>query len=135
MFSKSHGAKHIVPLANQTVSILRNLQPLTGRGRYVFPNSRRAHVPISDTAIPRALRSIGYAKGRTRGYMFRAAARNMLDEVLGESPELIEIQLGHRVRDRLDLAYSRANFLSERRAMMQKWADFCDQLKAGTLKS
>lgn len=85
---------------------------------------------MSNTAIFRALHSIGY-----RNYMFRVAARNMLDEVLGESPELIQIQLGNRVYPWLDLVYRRPNFLPERRAMMQRWADFCDQLKAGPLES
>jgi integrase len=119
----------VVPLAKQAVSILRELAPLTGRGRYVFPSARTAFRPMSDNAVLAALRRLGISKDVMTGHGFRAMARTILDEVLGFPAELIEQQLGHTVRDPLGRAYNRTTRLPERVAMMQRWADYLDEIK------
>ncbi len=122
---------HIVPLASQAAAILRELQALTGTGRYVFPGARTNGRPMSDNAILAAMRRMGIAKDEMSGHGFRAMARTILDEVLGVRPDLIEHQLAHAVRDPNGRAYNRTAHLPERRKMMQQWADYLDKLKAG----
>lgn len=122
---------HIVPLAKQAVAILRDLHPVTGRGRYVFPSARSSTRPMSDNAILAAMRSMGISKEEMSGHGFRAMARTILDEVLGVRPDFIEHQLAHAVRDPNGRAYNRTAHMAERRKMMQDWADYLDNLKAG----
>lgn len=122
---------HIVPLATQAVAILRELQALTGTGHYVFPGARSNGRPMSDNAILAAMRRMGISKDEMSGHGFRAMARTILDEVLGVRPDLIEHQLAHAVRDPNGRAYNRTAHLAERRKMMQQWADYLDNLKAG----
>jgi integrase len=125
--------EHIVPLSNQVIEILREIQPLTGKGRYVFPSARTPNGsrPMSDMALLTALRSLGFGKEEMTVHGFRAMARTILDEVLGYRPEFIEHQLGHAVKDANGRAYNRTSHLPERRKMMQAWADYLDNLKAG----
>lgn len=126
------GELHIVPLAAQAVSILRDLRALTGSGRYVFPSTRSASRPMSDNTVNAALRRLGYdTKTEMTGHGFRAMARTILDEVLHIRPEIIEHQLAHAVRDPLGRAYNRTTHLPERKDMMQSWADYLEQLKSG----
>lgn len=120
---------HLVPLSTQAIAILRELQPLTGHGRYVFPHPRTHQKPMSDNAILAALRRMGFAKEEMTGHGFRAMARTLLDEVLHIRPDFIEHQLAHAVRDPNGRAYNRTAHLSERRKMMQIWADYLDGLK------
>ena len=122
---------HIVPLSRQSVEILQELKPLTGRGKYVFPGARSNGRPMSDNAILAAMRRMGIAKEEMSGHGFRAMARTILDEVLGFRPDFIEHQLAHAVRDPNGRAYNRTAHLPERRRMMQDWADYLDKLKAG----
>lgn len=122
---------HIVPLCCQALEILRELQPLTGRGRYVFPSARSASRPMCDNAILAAMRRMGIPKEEMSGHGFRAVARTILDEVLGVRPDFIEHQLAHAVRDPNGRAYNRTAHLTERRKMMQQWADYLDKLKRG----
>lgn len=122
---------HIVPLASQAVAILRELQPLTGTGRFVFAGARSPKRPMSDNAILAALRNMGIPKEEMSGHGFRAMARTILDEVLKAPAHLIEHQLAHAVRDPNGRAYNRTAHLPERHAMMQQWADYLDKLKAG----
>jgi integrase len=124
--------EHLVPLATQAVAILQELHPLTGHGRYVFPNARTSERPMSDAAVNAALRRLGYdTKTEISGHGFRAMARTILHEELHVKPEVIEHQLAHTVPDALGTAYNRTKFLKERKAMMQLWADYLDKLKAG----
>jgi integrase len=122
---------HLVPLSTQSVAILRDLRQLTGSGRYVFPCARTSSRPMSDNAILAALRRMGYAKEEMSGHGFRAMARTVLDEVLGVRADFIEHQLAHAVRDPNGRAYNRTAHLTERRKMMQQWADYLDKLKVG----
>jgi integrase len=121
---------HLVPLAKQAVDILRELQPLTGASRYVFPSARSFARPMSNNAILAALRRMGYDKDTMTGHGFRAMARTILDEVLQVRPDFIEHQLAHAVRDPNGRAYNRTAHLAERLKMMQKRADYLDGLKA-----
>jgi integrase len=121
--------QHIVPLCAQALAILKEIQPLTGRGRYVFPGGRSIARPMSENAILAAMRRMGIAKEEMSGHGFRAVARTILDEVLGVRPDFIEHQLAHAVKDPNGRAYNRTAHLSERRKMMQQWADYLDGLK------
>lgn len=123
---------HIVPLSVQAVAILRELYPLTGNGPFVFPSARDPDRAMSDNAVLSALRRLGIPKDEMCGHGFRAMARTILDEVLGFPVHLIEHQLAHAVRDPLGRSYNRTQHLPERRAMMQAWADYLDQLRIGT---
>ncbi len=123
--------QHIVPLSRQAVEILRELQPLTGQSRYVFPGARSNTRPMSDNAILAAMRRMGIGKEEMSGHGFRAMARTILDEVLGFRPDYIEHQLAHSVRDPNGRAYNRTAHLPKRKKMMQDWADYLDRLKAG----
>lgn len=125
------GADHIVPLATQAVEVLTELRQLTGRGRYVFPSVRTGARPMSENTINAALRGMGYSSDMHTAHGFRATARTILDEVLGERVDLIEHQLAHAVKDVNGRAYNRTAHLPARKAMMQRWADYLDQLRAG----
>lgn len=121
---------HIVPLPRQAVEILRALQPITGHGTYVFASLRPGR-PMSENTINVALRTLGYGGDKMVGHGFRAMARTILDEVLGERVDLIEHQLAHQVRDVNGRAYNRTTHLAARREMMQRWADYLDKLRNG----
>ncbi len=127
------GTPHIVPLARQSVEILRELHPLTGHGRYVFPTARHTsrERPMAETTLWAALRALDIRMERMTMHGFRAMARTILDEVLDFRPDFIEHQLAHAVRDPNGRAYNRTAFLPERRRMMQVWADYLDRLRAG----
>ena len=122
---------HIIPLSTQAIGILKELQPLTGHGTYVFPSTRSFSRCMSDNTINAALRRMGFDGDTVTGHGFRATARTLLHEVLHVSPYVIEAQLAHRVPDTLGAAYNRTTHLEERRKMMQTWADYLDGLKAG----
>ena len=118
------------PLSRQAVQILKEIQPLTGHGRYVFPSARGNGRPMSDNAILAAMRRMGIGKEEMSGHGFRAMARTILDEVLGVRPDFIEHQLAHAVRDPNGRAYNRTAHLPERKKRMQEWADYLDILQA-----
>lgn len=122
---------HIVPLARQAVSILRELQPLTGGGRLVFPGLRGKDRPMSDATLTNALRRMGYDKDEMHAHGFRAMARTMIRQELGVDAEYIERQLSHSVKGPLGSAYDRTTFMPERRQMMEAWAGYLNRLKAG----
>lgn len=114
---------HIVPLAKQTVKLLRELNKLTGHSPFLFPGERR---PLSQhmarDTLSKALRSMGY-QGQATPHGFRAMASTMLNE-MGFHPDVIERQLAHKEPNKIRAAYNRAQYLTERAKMMQHWADF-----------
>jgi integrase len=122
---------HIVPLSTQAVEILRSVHPISGHGRYVFPSLRTGERPMSDNTINAALRGLGYSKDVHTAHGFRAMARTIMDEVLGERVDFIEHQLAHTVKDPNGRAYNRTAHLPARREMMQRWADYLDKLRVG----
>jgi integrase len=120
---------HIVPLSRQAVAVLKGLQPLTGEGRLVFPSAISRERPISENTVIYALARMGY-KGRMTGHGFRSAASTLLNEQ-GYRHDVIERQLAHAEHNSVRAAYNRAEYLPERKKMMQEWADYIDKLKAG----
>jgi integrase len=123
---------HIVPLATQSVDILRAMHLMTGHGKYVFPSIRTGDRCMSENTINAALRGLGFGKDVMTGHGFRAMARTILDEVLEERVEYIEHQLAHTVKDANGRAYNRTAHLPARRLMMQRWADYLDALRGNT---
>jgi len=128
---KLNGAPHIVPLAPQAVAIFRDLHPLTGAGRYVFPSLQSKDRPMSENTVNVALRRMGFDRETATAHGFRAMARTMAAERLGIEPQVIEAQLAHAVQDALGRAYNRTTFAEQRRELMVKWADYLDRLRKG----
>lgn len=128
---KANGVPHLVPLPSQAIAILRDLHPLTGHGRYVFPSLRTGERPMSDNAVLSALRRMGFPKEEMTGHGFRAMARTMLAERLSVDEAVIEAQLAHTVSGALGRAYNRTQFAEQRHSMMQTWAGYLDQLRKG----
>jgi integrase len=129
--------EHLVPLASQAIATLRHLYALTGQGRYVFPGARAGSRPMSEAAVNAALRRMGYdTKMEITGHGFRAMARTILHQEIGIAPEIIEHQLAHRVPGALGAAHNRTEFIKERRAMMQQWANYLESPagRASTLR-
>jgi integrase len=122
---------HMVPLSAQAVEVLRGIHPMTGHGKYVFPSIRTGERCMSENTITAALRSMGFSKEVMTAHGFRAMARTIMDEVLGERVDLIEHQLAHAVKDPNGRAYNRTAHLPARREMMQRWADYLDKLRKG----
>ena len=124
---------HIVPLARQAVELLQELHALTGEGKYLFSSTKTGDRPISNNTINAALRLLGYdTKKDICAHGFRAMARTILHEELKKvDPNIIERQLVHKVAGPLGAAYDRTQFLKERKAIMQIWADYLDELAAG----
>lgn len=121
---------HIVPLANQAVQIMRELQPITCGGRYVFPSLRSAARPMSENAITAALRRMGYSGEEMTWHGFRSLASTQLNENDWNS-DWIETQLAHGERDKVRAAYNYAKYLPARWEMMQWWANYLDELRSG----
>jgi integrase len=121
---------HLVPLLTQAIAILEAVKPVTGAGRYVFPSSRSDHRPMSENTSRTALLTMGYDSDTMKAHGFRGMASTLLNEQ-GWSPDAIERQLCHMPRDQVRAAYNRAQYLEERRRMMQAWADYLDGLKSG----
>ena len=120
---------HVVPLASQVLALLDNLRALTGQGRYLFPSLYSASRHISDVGLLNALRRMGYAKGVMTIHGFRSMASTLLNEQ-GYRADVIEAQLAHGEKNAIRAAYNHAEYLPERRRMMQEWADYLDELKA-----
>ena len=120
--------QHIVPLSAQVCTILENLQAVTGDGKFLFPGLRKKEQPISDAAVNAALRRLGYEQEELTGHGFRSMASTLLNE-LGWNRDAIERQLAHAERNSIRAAYNFAEFLPERRRMMQAWADYLEELK------
>jgi integrase len=120
----------IVPLPRQAMEILRELKPLTGAGRFLFPCERSLSRPMSSNTVNGALRRLGYSGEEMVGHGFRAMARTVMDEVLGYRVDWIEHQLAHKVKDTNGRAYNRTAYLAGRREMMQGWADYLDNLRS-----
>lgn len=122
---------HLVPLSKQAVEILRNVHAISGHGRYVFPSLRTGERPMSENTINAALRGMGYSKEVHTAHGFRAMARTIMDEVMGERVDLIEHQLAHAVKDPNGRAYNRTAHLPARCEMMQRWANALEKLRIG----
>ncbi len=120
---------HIVPLAKQAIDVLQALEQFTGYGEMIFPNRNDHNKPMSNNTILKALDVMGY-KGRMTGHGFRGLASTALHEQ-GYDHMHIELQLAHQERNETSSAYNHALYLKQRAVMMQQWADYLDELKAG----
>jgi len=123
-------AVHIVPLSKQAIEIIEELKPVTGSGKYLFPSNRTITRPMSDNTVNGALRRLGYTKEEMTAHGFRSIASTLLNEQ-GWNRDAIERQLAHSERDGVRAAYNYAEYLPERKRMMQAWADYLDSLAAG----
>ena len=119
-------APHTVPLSRQAVKLLRMLQAVTGTSEYLFPNRSHLHKPASQGVLWKAIARMGY-QGRFSPHGIRATGSTILNE-MGFRPEVIERQLAHKERNEVRAAYNQAEYLAERREMMQTWADLMDSL-------
>ncbi len=129
---KLNGRPHFVPLAPQAAAFLKELVPISGHGRYVFPSIRTSQRPMSDNTVNAALRRMGFEKDEMSAHGFRATARTlMIERIKGISADVIEAQLAHGKSGPLGSAYDRAEFMEQRRVMMQTWADYLDKLRMG----
>ena len=132
LYGKTNGRPHLVPLAPQALALLADLRPLTGHGRYVFPSLLTGERCMSENTVRGALRRMGYSNDEMTAHGFRAMARTLIGERLPGIPEsVIEAQLAHGKAGALGMAYDRAEFMEQRRAMMVTWADYLDRLRAG----
>lgn len=122
---------HIVPLSTQAIAILRELHMLTGNDKFVFPSIRTSKRPMSENTVTGALRRLGYTSDEMTGHGFRSMACTILNEQ-GWNRDAIERQLAHAERNNIRAAYNYAEYLPERRKMMQHWADYLDALISGT---
>lgn len=119
---------HIVPLSTQAMQILEELHPYSGTSKYLFPSIRSDVKPISNVTMLDALRRMGYAQDEMCTHGFRSIASTLLNE-LGYNRDWIERQLAHGERNDVRAAYNYAEYLPQRRKMMQEWADYLDTLK------
>lgn len=120
--------QHIVPLCSQAITILRELKAFTGEGKYVFPSVRTTKRPMSENTVLGALRRLGYTTDEMTGHGFRSLASTLLNEN-GWNRDAIERQLAHAERNNIRAAYNYAEYLPERRKMMQWWADYLEKLQ------
>jgi integrase len=124
---------HIVPLSRQAVELLRELHTHTGGREMLFPNYRNPKTCMTATTLNRALERMGFNGKDTIGFSahgFRATASTILNEI-GFRPDVIERQLAHAERNKVRASYNQAEYMEERRAMMQQWADMLDTWKKG----
>jgi integrase len=122
------GEVHIVPLSRQAVALLRELHMISGNRKFLFPNLRTSGTCMTSTTINRVLERMGYL-GQFSGHGFRTTASTQLHE-LGWRSDIIEKQLAHAERNQVKAAYNHAEYIPERREMMQAWADWIDALVA-----
>ena len=120
---------HVIPLSSQAIAILKEIQPLTGRFQHVFTGAINRRKSMNASPVNMALKRLGY-QGVMTAHSFRTMASSMLNE-MGYNPDAIERQLHHKDKDRIRAVYNRAQYLEERRALLQQWADYLDTLKNG----
>jgi len=124
---------HIVPLSKQAIKVLEELRPYTGDGKYLFPSIRTPKRPMSNNAVTGALRRMGYSSEEMTGHGFRSMASTLLNEQ-GYNWDAIERQLAHSENNKVRAAYNYADYLPERKTMMQEWADYLEKLKTNSSK-
>ena len=130
--AKINGRPHLIPLAPQALALLRQLQLLTGHGRFVFSSLRTGARPMSENTVNAALRRMGFSSDEMTGHGFRSTAKTvMLERIKGINPEVIRAQMAHSKSDPLGSAYDRAEYIEQRREIMATWADYLDKLRNG----
>jgi integrase len=122
---------HAVPLSRQALAILKSMQGLTGKGKYVFPSVRTRARPISENTVTAALRRMGYTKEQMTTHGFRTSASSLLNESGKWNPDAIERALAHMVSGEIRRIYNQSAYWAERIAMAQWWSDYLDELREG----
>lgn len=122
---------HAVPLSRQALAILKSMQGLTGKGKYVFPSVRTRARPISENTVTAALRRMGYTKEQMTTHGFRTSASSLLNESGKWNPDAIERALAHMVSGEIRRIYNQSAYWAERVAMAQWWSDYLDELREG----
>lgn len=122
---------HAVPLSRQAFAILKSMQELTGKGKYVFPSVRSRSRPISENTVTAALRRMGYTKDQMTAHGFRTSASSLLNESGKWNPDAIERALAHMVSGEIRRIYNQSAYWAERVAMAQWWSDYLDELREG----
>ena len=125
---------HLVPLSKQVIAVLEKLRMYSGKGQYVFPCYRSETVPFGKTALQRAIRVMGFERDEMCPHGFRSMASTLLNEQ-GYNADWIERQLAHVSNNQVRAAYNRAEYLPERRKMLQEWADYLDKLRKKARKA
>jgi len=125
---------HTLPLSRQSVVMLRDVQRLTGNGKFVFPSVRSNDRPMSENTINGALRRIGFTGSEMTAHGFRTTASTLLNESGKWNPDAIERALSHAERNQIRAAYNRGSYWDERVAMAQWWSDYLEALRDGAPK-
>lgn len=115
---------HVVALSTQTIVLLKELQSFTGSYEHLFPNRNKPMTFMSENTMLYAIYRMGY-HSRTTAHGFRATASTILNEN-GFAPDVIERQLAHAERNKIRASYNHAEYLPERRKMMQWWGNYID---------
>lgn len=121
---------HIIPLSSQSLAILKNIQQYTSLSKYIFPGARGNSIAMSNNALRTALRSMGYTNDQITAHGFRGVASTLLNEQ-GFRTKVIEAQLSHKLKSAVEGAYNHAEYLDERRDMLNQWGDYLQTLKQG----
>ena len=124
--------EHIVPLAKQVIELLNKLKPYAMDSVYLFPSPREKTRPITEETLIAAIRHMGYDKETMTVHGFRKMASTRLNE-MGFNRDWVERQLAHKERNKIRDAYNYAQYLPERKRMMQEYADYLDSLKASAI--
>lgn len=114
---------HVVPLSRQAVALFREMEPITGGRQFVFPHRSKGRQHMDNNTILRAIKRMGYG-GRMTGHGFRTLAMSAITQQLGFDDKLVDLQLAHVKKDKVDKAYDRAKWIKERTRMMQAWSDY-----------
>ncbi len=123
------GKDHIVPMSRQVVALFRSMEVLSRGRKYVSPHRSKPMEHMDSNTVRRALERMGY-KGKMTGHGFRSLAMSTIKQELGYPHEIVDLQLAHVKRDKVDQAYDRAQWLKERTKMMQDWSDYLDAVEA-----
>ena len=121
---------HIIPLCPQALAILENLKQYTGLSKFIFPSARGNSRAMSNNALRTGLRTMGYTNDQITAHGFRGVASTLLNEQ-GFRTKVIEAQLSHKLKSAVEGAYNHAEYLDERRDMLNHWGDYLDSLKQG----
>ncbi len=129
---KKIGKEHIIPLTDTTIKILKEAQVFSGEGKYVFPSFVHKEAAMSDNTLRRALHSMGFPKEQFTPHGFRAMFSTITNEHIrehGVHPKVIDIQLAHSAKGKVEGSYNRADYMKERKILMQWWSDYLDKVK------
>ena len=121
----------IIPLSKQAVEILKELKQYTGNGRLMFPSNRGNDRPLSENALRVALRAMGYSNEDQTAHGFRSSFSTLMNELEPQSKVMIDATIAHKISNDVEGSYNKAQYIGERRRILQKWADYIDGLRSG----